>query len=220
MCIRDSYSELVQKDLSHWVHPQYHKADHGDPVLADRAEGAYIYGHDGTRYFDGLSGLWNAAVGHGRPELAQAAAEAITRSTWTNNYVGFSNEAAIELAAKVVSLSYDYMQGGYYTNSGSESNETNFKAARFYWSIKGKPEKNKIISRVEAYHGNTLATMSAKRPALMNRRPGTIPCKQCSSRNHRATARAGPRRFFWPPIKSNHRRAYIINGLVDTVALP
>jgi adenosylmethionine-8-amino-7-oxononanoate aminotransferase len=155
------YNELLQKDLDHWVHPQYHKADHGDPVLAERAEGAYIYAHDGTRYFDGLSGLWNAAVGHGRPELAQAAAEAITRSTWTNNYVGFTNEAAIELAAKVVDLSYDNMQSVYYTNSGSESNETNFKAARFYWSVKGRPEKNKIISRVEAYHGNTLATMSA-----------------------------------------------------------
>ena len=155
------YDELRRTDLDHWVHPQYHKADHASPLLVERADGAYIYGHDGARYFDGLSGLWNAAVGHGRPELAQAAADAITRNTWTNNYVGFTNEAAIELSAKVVELSYDNMQGVYYTNSGSESNETNFKAARFYWSVKGRPEKNKIISRVEAYHGNTLGTMSA-----------------------------------------------------------
>lgn len=155
------YHQLLEEDLAHWVHPQYHPADHQTPLLVDHAEGVYLYGPDGDRYLDGLSGLWNAAVGHGRPELADAAAEAIRRSTFTNNYVGFTNEAAIQLAAKVVDLAYDNMQAVYFTNSGSESNETNFKAARFYWAVKGKPGKHKIISRVEAYHGNTLAATSA-----------------------------------------------------------
>jgi len=155
------YDELVQTDLAHWVHPQYHQTDHQSPVIIDHADGVHIYDTEGNAYIDGLSGLWNAAVGHGRPELAEAAAAAIQKNTWTNNYVGFSNEAAIELAAKVVDLCYDNMQAVYYTNSGSEANETNFKAARFYWSVQGKPQKHKIISRVEGYHGNTLAAMSA-----------------------------------------------------------
>ncbi|MEE9277095.1 MAG: aspartate aminotransferase family protein, partial [Dehalococcoidia bacterium] len=126
-----------------------------------RAEGIYLYGPDGKRYIDGLSALWNVAVGHGRRELAAAAAEQLSKGAFTSNYVGFSNEPAIELAAKVVELAPHNMQSAYFTNSGSESNETNFKAARFYWAMKGRPEKNKIISRVEAYHGNTLAAMSA-----------------------------------------------------------
>ncbi len=178
------YQELVQKDLAHWVHQQYHKADHQAPLMVDHAEGVYLYGTDGNRYLDGLSGLWNAAVGHGRPELAQAASDAIQRNTFTNSYVSFTNEAAIELAAKVIDLSYDNMQGVYFTNSGSESNETNFKAARFYWTCKGKPEKNKIISRVEGYHGNTLGAMSATgmsvfypgfRPTVAEIFPATTP---------------------------------------------
>ena len=154
------YQELVEKDRAHWVHPLYHPVAHQAPVIIERGEGIYLIAHDGKRYIDGLSALWNVAVGHGRQELAQAAAEQIGKAAFTNNYVGFSNEPAIELAAKVVDLCYPNMQSAFFGNSGSESNETNFKAARFYWSIKGRPEKTKIISRVESYHGNTLAAMS------------------------------------------------------------
>jgi putrescine aminotransferase len=154
------YQELVEKDRAHWVHPLYHPVAHQAPIIVERGEGIYLIGNDGKRYIDGLSALWNVAVGHGRQELAQAAAEQIGKAAFTNNYVGFSNEPAIELAAKVVDLCYPNMQSAFFGNSGSESNETNFKAARYYWSVKGRPEKTKIISRVESYHGNTLAAMS------------------------------------------------------------
>ena len=155
------YRELVAKDRAHWVHPQFHLADHETPVLFERGEGVYLYGADGSRYIDGLSSLWNVAIGHGRGELADAAAEQMRTVAFTNNYAGFTNEPAIELAEKVVELSYANMQALFFTNSGSESNETNFKAARFYWSAKGKPEKHKIISRAEAYHGGSFATTAA-----------------------------------------------------------
>jgi len=154
------YQELVHKDRAHWVHPLHHPVAHQTPILVDRGEGIYLLGHDGKRYIDGLSALWNVAVGHGRTELAQAAAAQMSLAAFTNNYVGFTNEPAIELAAKVVDLCYPNMQAAFFGNSGSEANETNFKAARYYWSIKGRPEKVKIISRAESYHGNTLAAMS------------------------------------------------------------
>ena len=154
------YQELVAKDHAHWVHPLYHPVAHQNPVLVDRGEGIYLIGHDGKRYIDGLAALWNVAVGHGRVELAEAAAKQMSLAAFTNNYVGYSNEPAIELAAKVVDLCYPNMQAAFFGNSGSEANETNFKAARYYWSIKGRPEKVKIISRAESYHGNTLAAMS------------------------------------------------------------
>ncbi len=154
------YQELVEKDRAHWVHPLHHPVAHQTPFLVERAEGIYLYGQDGKAYIDGLSALWNVAVGHGREELAQAAAQQMRLGAFSNNYVGFTSEPTIELAAKVVDLCYPNMQAAFFGNSGSESNETSFKAARYYWAIKGRPEKVKIISRAEAYHGNTLAAMS------------------------------------------------------------
>ena len=155
------YRSLVQQDRDHWVHPLYHPADHQAPLLFERGEGIYLYGGDGTRYIDGLSSLWNVAVGHGRTELADAASAQMRTLAFSNSYVGFTNEPAIALASKLIDLCYPNMQAVYFGNSGSEANETNFKAARFYWAAKGKPEKVKVLSRVEAYHGNTLAAMSA-----------------------------------------------------------
>ena len=155
------YRELVRKDLAHWVHPLSHPSDHQEPLLYERGEGIYLYGHDGQRYIDGLSSLWNVAVGHGRRELAEAAARQMERLAFNSSYVGSSNEPAIELAAKLVELAYDNMQAVFFGTSGADSNETSFKTARFYWAMKGRPGKVKVISRVEGYHGTTLACMSA-----------------------------------------------------------
>ncbi len=155
------YQSLVEDDLQHWVHPLYHPSGHREPLLIERGEGIYLYGADGRQYIDGLSALWNVAAGHGRRELAEAAAEQMSTLGFSNSYEGYTNEPAIRLAAKVVELAYSNMQALYFTNSGSESNETNFKAARFYWSRLGRPEKHKVITRVEAFHGNTIAMTSA-----------------------------------------------------------
>ena len=156
-----TYRDLVADDLNHWVHPLYHPASHQEPVLFERGEGVYIYGADGKRYIDGLAALWNVAVGHGRRELGEAALEQMSKFGFSNSYEGYTNEPAIRLAKKVIGLAYDNMQALYWTNSGSESNETNVKAARFYWNRLGRPEKHKIITRPEAYHGNTVAMTSA-----------------------------------------------------------
>ena len=153
-----TYRNLAQKDLEHLLHPQYYAPEHQEPVIFDHGKGVWLTDVNGKKYIDGLSSLWNVAVGHGREELAEAASKQIQKVAFTNNYTGFSNVPAIELAAKVVSLTYDNMGSVYFTNSGSESNETSFKTARFYWNLKGKPEKNKLIARERAYHGGTLAT--------------------------------------------------------------
>ena len=97
-------------------------------------------------------------MGHGRAELADAAAEQMRKVAFTNNYTGFSNVPAIELAAKVADLAYEDMTGVFFTNSGSESNEGTLKVARFYWNLKGRPSKVKLIARERSYHGGTLAT--------------------------------------------------------------
>ena len=151
-------ARLVADDLGHLLHPQYYAPDHADPVIFSSGEGVWLTDVRGRRYIDGLSSLWNVAVGHGRAELAAAASEQMRRVAFTNSYTGFSNVPAIELARIVAGLAYRGMEGVYFTNSGSESNEAAFKTARFYWNLMGRPGKVKVVARERAYHGGTLAT--------------------------------------------------------------
>ena len=151
-------ARLVEADLGHLLHPQYYAPDHADPVIFASGDGVWLTDVRGRRYIDGLSSLWNVAVGHGRAELAEAAAEQMRRLAFSNSYTGFSNVPAIELARTVAGLAYEGMEGVYFTNSGSESNEAAFKTARFYWNLRGRPGKVKVIARERAYHGGTLAT--------------------------------------------------------------
>ena len=153
-----AYRKLAEADLENLIHPQHYSPDHQEPVIFDHGKGVWLTDVKGKSYIDGLSSLWNVAVGHGREELADAAANQIRKVAFTNNYTGYSNVPAIELASKVISLTYENMGGVFFTNSGSESNEGAFKTARFYWNLKGKPEKTKLIARERAYHGGTLAT--------------------------------------------------------------
>ena len=155
-----TYEALAQEDLAHLLHPQYYAPDHHRPVIFESGQGVWLTDVRGNRYIDALASLWNVAVGHGRTELADAAAEQIRKVAFTNNYTGFSNVPAIRLAAKVVDLAYDNMGGVYFTNSGSESNEGALKTARFFWNLQGRPDKVKLIARERAYHGGTLATSS------------------------------------------------------------
>lgn len=155
------YRSLVERDIAHLLHPQYHQADHRNAVIFESGEGAILRDVRGREYIDGLSSLWNVAVGHGRHELAEVAAEQMTKLAFANGYSGYSNARAIALAERVCRLSYPSMDAVFFANSGSEANEVAFKLARFYWFLKGRTDKVKIIARREAYHGGTLATTAA-----------------------------------------------------------
>jgi adenosylmethionine-8-amino-7-oxononanoate aminotransferase len=157
----DRAQELTRLDLAHQLHPQYHVDDHKDPVIYERGEGALLFDVNGKEYIDGLSGLWNVAVGHGRAELADAAAEQMRKLAFSNSYVGYINEPSVRLAEKLLSLVYPNMQAILFSNSGSEAVEAAIKIARYFWFLNGKPDKNKIIARKEAYHGGTLGATAA-----------------------------------------------------------
>src|SRR6266404_3960437 len=152
---------LIKDDQEHWIHPLHHPSEHLEPLLLVRGRGAVITDIQGREYLDGLAGLWNVNVGHGREELAQAAAHQISELAYYSGYVGSSNVPAIQLASKLISIAYPNLQGVFFTSGGAESNESAFKTARFYWKAKGKPDKVKVIARFNAYHGVTLQAMSA-----------------------------------------------------------
>ncbi len=157
----EALDRLVASDKLHLVHPLHHPKDHANPRVFVSARGSILRTADGREYIDGLSALWNVNIGHGRKELAAAAAAQMEKLAYASAYAGFSNEPAIRLAERIVGLAYSNMAAAYFTTGGAESNESAFKFARYYWKRMGKPDKVKIISRRYGYHGVTMAAMSA-----------------------------------------------------------
>jgi adenosylmethionine-8-amino-7-oxononanoate aminotransferase len=154
-------AELIKNDQAHLIHPLHHASEAAEPLVVVEGHGAVIRDIQGQEYIDGLSGLWNVSVGHGREELARAAYDQMKKLAYFSNYVGNSNIPAIQLATKLVGLTYPNLSAVYFTCGGAEANESAFKTARFYWKAKGKPDKVKIVARHHAYHGVTLQAMSA-----------------------------------------------------------
>jgi adenosylmethionine-8-amino-7-oxononanoate aminotransferase len=154
-------ADLIKNDQSHLIHPLHHASEAAEPLVVVEGRGAMIRDIQGREYIDGLSGLWNVSVGHGREELARAAYEQAKTLAYYSNYVGSSNIPAVTLATKLVGLAYRNLAAVFFTCGGAEANESAFKTARFYWKAKGKPDKIKVIARQHAYHGVTLQAMSA-----------------------------------------------------------
>ena len=154
-------ADLLKSDLEHLIHPLHHPLDHAEAIIYVRGRGVMVEDIDGNQYLDGLSGLWNVNVGHGRAELAEAAAAQLKELAYFSGYAGSSNLPAIQLAQRLVELAGGRMRAVFFTSGGAEANESALKTARFYWKAQGKPDKVKVIARHQGYHGVTLQTMSA-----------------------------------------------------------
>lgn len=154
------HATLVQQDKKQ-LHPLHHPSKHADPLIVERAEGVWLYTTDGRKVLDAMAGLWNVNIGYGQNELAEAAREQMLRLPYTSNYVGMSNLPSIALANKLAGYAHPSLNTTFFTSGGSESNDTAFKTARYYWKRMGKRDKYKIIARKYAYHGITLAATFA-----------------------------------------------------------
>jgi len=128
------------------------------PVI-DRGEGAYVYDTDGKRYLDGLSGLFVVQVGHGRVELAEAAAKQASKLAYFPQW-GYAHTPGVELAQRLASLTPGDLNRVFFTTGGSEAVEAAWKLARQYFKLTGEPSRYKVISRNIAYHGTTLGALS------------------------------------------------------------
>jgi len=154
-------AERTQSDLAHLIHPLYHPTDHQEPRIWVEGRGALMKDINGVEVIDGLGGLWNVNIGHGRRELGEAAMQQMSTLAYCSSYTGSSNLPAIELAERLSRIVYPSINTFFFTSGGAESTESSFKTARFYWKAQGKPNKVKVISRMLAYHGVTMAAMSA-----------------------------------------------------------
>jgi putrescine---pyruvate transaminase len=157
----DDVARLLDADRAHVIHPFHHPADNEHTSIYVRGRGVFVADAAGREYIDGLSGLWNVNAGHGRAELAAAAAKQMHALAYVSGFVGSSNLPAIALADRLLEIAGGDMEAVFFTSGGSEANESAFKTARFYWKACGRPQKVKIIARDQAYHGLTLQTMSA-----------------------------------------------------------
>src|SRR5438309_6304950 len=170
----DGTAELLEIDRRYLVHPLHHPEEHKAPLLVESGKGAMLHLADGREVIDGLAGLWNVNVGHGRGELADAAAAQMKKIAFASAYVGATNEPAIRLSEKIVKHAYSNSSAIYFTTAGAESNESSFKFARFFCKVQDKPNKVKIISRIHAYHGVTMAAMSATGMAAYHKMFGPL----------------------------------------------
>jgi adenosylmethionine-8-amino-7-oxononanoate aminotransferase len=128
------------------------------PIIV-RGEGCYVYDEEGKRYLDGLSCLFCVNVGHGRRELASAAAAQAEELAFYSNWSA-AHPRAVELAAKIASLTPGDLNRVFFAASGGDANESAIKLARQYHKLSGSPLKTKIIARREAYHGTSLGALS------------------------------------------------------------
>jgi adenosylmethionine-8-amino-7-oxononanoate aminotransferase len=157
-----SKSELLNRDLAHLIHPLHNRKLHeAAGHVWVKGEGAILTDANGREYIDGLAGLWNVVAGHGRRELAEVAAQQMQTLAYCSGYAGSSNIPAIELAERLAGICYPTVSRFFFTSGGGESSDSSFKTARYYWRLRGKPDKTKVISRQWGYHGVTLAAMSA-----------------------------------------------------------
>jgi adenosylmethionine-8-amino-7-oxononanoate aminotransferase len=128
------------------------------PVI-DRGEGAYVYDTKGKRYLDGLSGLFVVQVGHGRVELAEAAAKQASKLAYFPQW-GYAHTPGIDLSRRLADLAPGDLNRVFFTTGGSEAVESAWKLARQYFKVTGQPSRYKVISRNIAYHGTTLGALS------------------------------------------------------------
>ena len=127
-------------------------------MIAEKAEGSWVTDHTGKRYLDAMAGLWCVNVGYGRTEMAEAAFEQLKEMAYFP--LSQSHTPAIKLGEKLNEmLGEEYVI--FFSNSGSEANETAFKIARQYHQQKGDYARYKFISRYRAYHGNSMGSLAA-----------------------------------------------------------
>jgi putrescine aminotransferase len=170
----DNLSRWQQEDRLHFLHPF---TDHrqlgarGTRVIT-RAEGVYIWEASGHKILDGMSGLWCVNLGYSRPELAEAGARQLRELPYYNSFFQCTTPPAIELARELCELAPPGFNRVFFTNSGSEANDTNIRLVRYYWSLLGKPDKQIIIARRNGYHGSTVGAASLSGMPWMHAQAG------------------------------------------------
>lgn len=155
-------NSIEARDVAHVLHPYTNAVNHErvGPLMIAGGDGIYVVDNQGNRYIEGLAGLFCASLGFSEERLVEAAVRQMRQLPFNHSFSGRSHEAAVELAEKLIRLAPVPMSKVFFANSGSEANDTAVKLVWYYHNAIGRPKKKKIISRLRAYHGVTVASAS------------------------------------------------------------
>jgi len=143
---------LAERDRNVIIHP-YLPHGYDERVVMVEGSGCRVRDAAGNEYLDATGGLWLAQIGHGRAEIAEAAARQMRKLEYFTSFWEFTNERAIELAERLVAIAPERQTHAYFTSGGSEGNETAIRMARYYHHLRGEGERTWILARNFAYHG-------------------------------------------------------------------
>ena len=155
-------TKAEEKDVAYVLHGYTNLRLHekSGPLIIEKGDGIYVQDDTGRRYIEAMSGLWSVALGFSEPRLVEAAVRQLQRLPYYHNFSHKSHMPQIELADKLVSMAPVPMRKAYFANSGSEANDSAVKMLWYRSNALGQPERKKIISRLRAYHGVTVASAS------------------------------------------------------------
>jgi putrescine aminotransferase len=145
------------------IHGHQHPALQKNAAIWKRASGCTYYDVNDEEYLDGISGLYNVSIGHGRKEMAQVAYDQLNTLDFVKNMVGTSHIKVVQCAKKLVSIaqqSFPDMESAYFCCGGSEANEAAIHLALRYWEQKNMKSKRKIIAFNDCYHGSSFISAS------------------------------------------------------------
>lgn len=151
-----------EMDKKHFIHPYTDFStfeEEGSQVITD-ATGIYVTDDKNKKYLDGIAGLWCVNIGHGRQEMADAISAQVTAMQYYNTFGHSTNIPAAQLAAKLAQLAPEKLNHVFYGCGGSVANDTAIRLIHYYFNMKGKTSKKKIISRHDGYHGSTYLAAS------------------------------------------------------------
>ncbi len=154
--------ELQRLDAAHHLHPFNDNAalaKKGTRILT-RGEGCYVWDAQGNKLLDAFAGLWCVNIGYGRRELGEVAARQMTQLAYYNSFFQCTTEPTVRLSAKLAELVPGDLNHVFYSNSGSEANDTILRMVRHFWKVQDQPEKSIFIGRHNGYHGSTVAGAS------------------------------------------------------------
>ena len=152
---------LLEADRKHVWHPftQMQQWPDDQPLVIERAEGNWLVDTEGRRYLDAISSLWVTVHGHRRPEIDAAVKSQLDRVAHST-LLGLASVPSIELAQKLVAKAPPGLSHVFYSDSGSTAVEVAVKLAYQYWQLSGRPEKRRFVALSEAYHGDTIGSVS------------------------------------------------------------
>lgn len=155
-------NSIEARDIRYHLHGYTNARRHLEvgPLVIEKGDGVYVEDSSGNRYIEAMAGLWSVGVGFSEPRLVEAAARQMAKLPFYHTFSHKSHSPLIDLAEKLVSMAPVPMSKAFFTNSGSEANDTAIKMIWYRSNALGLPKRKKIISRKRGYHGVTVASAS------------------------------------------------------------